>query len=177
MSLALLGCNPTANDIYEALPSIGSALPGFRYVALDGSVLTPASLLGKPTVIALWSTTCPSSRLALASIASLDAEYAARGARVVILADDRDAATVAATIGHVREPKFVALAANTLIGTFFAQHQSMLPWRKAFAFPTFLVLDTTGRIVYKQIGVERDASQRLAGVRGQVDTLLSRPVS
>lgn len=69
MSLALLGCNPTANDIYEALPSIGSALPAFHYVAL---------------------------------------------------------------------------AANTLIGTFFAQHQSMLPlslWQRVNRF----VLQKTAR--------------------------------
>lgn len=173
-SLALLGCKPTPNDIYEALPAVGNLVPPFRYVALDGSVLTPESLRGKPTVIALWSTTCSASRLALASIAALNTAYAARGARVVILADDRDAAAVGATLAQTREPVLVALAANSLMDT-FTHGQSRLPWRKAFALPTFLVLDPAGKVVYRQIGIEQDASQRLARVRTQVDSLLSQP--
>jgi thiol-disulfide isomerase/thioredoxin len=176
LSLAALGCKPTVNDIYNALPSVGNAVPAFRYVALDGSVLTPASLRGKPTVIALWSTSCTASRLALASIIALHAEYAASGVRVVILADDRDAATVAATVRQPREAMPVALAANSLMDT-FTHDQSILPWRKAFALPTFLVLDTDGTIVYRQIGIERDASQRLVGVRARVDSLLTHAAS
>jgi thiol-disulfide isomerase/thioredoxin len=174
VSFALFGCKPTPNDIYNALPSLGGPVPAFHYVALDGSVLTSASLLGKPTVIALWSTTCSASRLALASIAALNAEYAGRGVRVVILADDRDSATVAATLARVREPLFVALAANSLMDT-FTHGQSVLPWRKAFALPTFLVLNAGGKIVYRQIGIEQDSSQRLARVRGRLDSLTLRP--
>lgn len=174
VSFALLGCKPTPNDIYNALPNLGSSVPAFDYVALDGSALTPASLLGKPTVIALWSTTCSASRLALASIAAFNAEYATRGVNVVILADDRDAAAVVAALAHARERPPVALAANSLMNT-FTHGQSLLPWRKAFALPTFLVLDAGGKIVYRQIGIEQDASQRLARVRGHIDSLVSRP--
>lgn len=171
-SLASLGCKPTATDIYEALPNIGSTVPAFSYPAIDGSVLAPAALRGKPTVIALWSTTCSASRLALASIIAMDKEFAARGARVVILADDKNAAVVAAAIG--REPVLAAIASNSLMDT-FTHDQSVLPWRKAFALPTFLVLDREGRVVYRQIGVEQDGSQRLARVRGHLDSLLTHP--
>ena len=87
ISLAILGCKPSVDDYYSALPALGRPLPAFRYAGLDGSVLTPETLRGKPAVVALWSTTCSKSRLALASLGSLQAEYASRGARVVILAD------------------------------------------------------------------------------------------
>jgi len=49
----------------------------------------------------------------------------------------------------------------------------VLPWRKAFALPTFLVLDAEGRVVYRQIGVEQDATHRLARVRAVMDSLLT----
>ncbi len=172
LSLASLGCKPTQTDIYDALPSIGSSVPAFSYTAMDGSVLAPAALLGRPTVIALWSTTCSVSRQALASIIAMEKEYAPRGAHVVILADDRDAAAVAATLGHA--PVVAAIGAGSLMRT-FTHDQSVLPWRKAFALPTFLVVDRDGRIAYRQVGIERDASQRLGHVRGRLDSLLARP--
>jgi hypothetical protein len=42
-------------------------------------------------------------------------------------------------------------------------------------FPTFFVIDAAGEIVYRQIGIEQNASARLVNVRAQVDSLLSRP--
>lgn len=51
--------------------------------------------------------------------------------------------------------------------------QSVLPWRQTFSLPTFLVLDADGRVVYRQIGVEQDASRRLARVWAAVDSLLA----
>lgn len=66
----------------------------------------------------------------------------------------------------------IALAGETLMAT-FTRDQSVLPWRKTFALPTFLVLDADGRVAYRQIGVEQDAARRLARVRAAVDSLLA----
>jgi thiol-disulfide isomerase/thioredoxin len=140
-------------------------------MTVDGAVLTPASLHGQPAVVALWATTCSASRLALASLGALEREYAPRGARVVILADDQDQAAVVAALARTGVHTPVALGGHTLMDT-FTHAQSALPWRKAFALPTFLVLDANGRIVYRQIGIEQDVSQQLARVRARLDSLV-----
>jgi hypothetical protein len=162
--------------MYAALPPAGSPVPAFQYAALDGSQLNADALRGGPAVVALWSSRCSASRLALDALGALHAEYAPRGARVVILADDREQGAVNSLLqqADVRAP--VALAAGSLMST-FTHDQSPLPWRKAFALPTFLVLDSAGRVIYKQIGVELDESARLSRVRAHLDSLLAGPES
>jgi len=82
------GCNRSFADNYVVLPAVGAAAPAFQYPTLEGAILTDASLRRAPSVVALWSSKCSASREALASLGALDAAYASRGARVVILADD-----------------------------------------------------------------------------------------
>lgn len=172
--LAALGCMSNIDDSYAVLPAIGSELPSFQYTALDHKIVTPESLLGSPTVIALWSTTCTASRMALASIAALDAAYVPRGAHVVIVADDHDSAGVASVLASAGVQMPVALGAGTLRDT-FTHGQSLLPWRKTFPLPTFLVLDATGRVVYRQVGIEQDPVNRLGSIRTKLDSLLDGP--
>lgn len=172
--LITLGCKPTSDDMYAALPAVGSPVPAFQYAALDGPLLNADALRGRPAVVALWSSRCSASRLALGALSALHAEYAPRGARVIILADDRDHGSIDSLLrqADVRAP--VALTAGSLMDT-FTHHQSPLPWRKAFALPTFLVLDAAGRVIYRQIGVELEESARLSRVRTHLDSLLARP--
>ena len=89
----------------------------------------------------------------------------------MILADDQDRADVVTAFARARVHVSVALANHTLMDT-FTHAQSPLPWRNAFALPTFMVLDATRRVVYRQIGIEQDATQQLARVRAQLDSLV-----
>jgi hypothetical protein len=173
-TFAVIGCHATASDDYAALPAVGSQVPVFRYAEFDGSTVTPESLRGRPALLALWATTCSASRLALTSLAKLHGAYALRGAHVMILADDHDSAAVATVFLRAGVHTPVALGAGTLMDA-FTHGQSILPWRKAFALPTFLVLDATGRVVYRQIGIEQDARNQLARVRYVLDSLLASP--
>ena len=170
--LAAPGCRPSGDDIYAALPAAGSAVPAFRYTALDGSPLSPVALRGEPAVVALWASDCSASRRALAALGALHAEYAPRGARIVILADDRERAAVDSLLRRAGVQTPVALTGGTLMNT-FTHGQSALPWRKAFALPTFLVLDAAGRVAYRQIGIELEPHAQLGGVRAQLDSLLA----
>ena len=174
LTLVTAGCKPTIDDTYAALPPLGSTIPNFSYTTLDGATLSPDVLRGQPAVVALWASTCSASRLALTSMGALNADYASRGARVVVLADDRDRSAVAPLLASADIQAPVALAAGSLMDT-FTHGQSVLPWRKTFAKPTFLVLDSAGRVVYRQIGIEQDASKRLGRVRAQLDSLLGKP--
>ena len=171
LGLVCAGCQPTRQDSYDVLPTIGSTVPDFHYPTLGGSQATRASLGGHPTVIALWATTCSKSRLALSAIESLHAEYTPLGANIVILADDSDRAILNAVIDSARIRTPVALAASTLMTT-FTHGQSRLPWRKVSPLPTFLVLDHGGRVVYRQIGIDRQPDQRLPAIRTLLDSML-----
>lgn len=173
-ALLAAGCTPTVDDVYAALPAEGAPVPAFRYAALDGAVLDPAALRGRPAVVALWSSSCSASRRALEAIGAAHAAYAPRGAGVVLLADDGDRARVEPLLARSGGRVPVALTGETLMDT-FTHGQSILPWRKAFALPTFLVLDTQGRVVYRQIGIEAEPSQQLGRVRAHLDSLLAAP--
>ena len=172
LALGAVACQPNMNDRYAVLPAVGAPVPTFSYTASDGAMLDPAALRSRPTVVALWSSTCSSSRLALESLGALHREYAPRGAAVVILADDHERSAVASLVAAANVTAPIAVAGGTLMAT-FTHDQSVLPWRKTFALPTFLVLDADGRVAYRQIGVEQDASRRLARVRAAVDSLLA----
>src|SRR5215203_2646884 len=85
---SLFSCS--ARPLSDRLPAVGQAVPSFDLPALDGSRITSASITGKPALIALWASDCSASRLALQALTSIQKDYAARGVRVIILADDED---------------------------------------------------------------------------------------
>ncbi|MCU0648865.1 MAG: TlpA family protein disulfide reductase [Gemmatimonadaceae bacterium] len=172
LAVTVVGCRPTDPDRYSFLPSVGSRVPAFRYTSLDGVPLDASSVVGHPSVIALWSSTCSASRHALRALSVLAESVAARGGRVVVLADDADRTRVDRLVRETGASLTIALAAGTLMDT-FTHSQSRLPWRKVLALPTFLVLDAEGRIVHRQIGVELEPRQQLRGVRAAVDSLLA----
>lgn len=174
--VTITGCKANLADNYAVLPAVGTAAPPFRYLTLTGAILSDSSLRGAPSLVALWSSTCSASREALAALGAIDADYASRGARVVILANDADRSAVAPLVARagVRAP--VALAAGTLMQT-FTHDQSVLPWRKAFGLPTFLVFDGAGHVAYRQVGLEADPTQRMKDVRALLDSLLANPPS
>lgn len=170
LAVTVASCSPSLQEVYDVLPAIGDPVPEFEYTGIDGSAVTPESLRGKPAVIALWSTTCSASREALASLGALHAEYAGEGARVVILAEDSDASAVSTVLAASKVQVPVALASGTLQDT-FTHDQSVFPWRQAFALPTILVLNRDGKVVLRQLGVERDSTSRLKRVRSVLDSL------
>ncbi|WP_309670939.1 TlpA disulfide reductase family protein [Gemmatimonas sp.] len=168
--LMLWGCKPSLQDLANVLPAQGEMMPAFSFPAPVGAPISNGSLEGAPAVIALWSTTCPSSQRAMQSLAALHANFAARGAQVVILANDSDPRAVkdVLTAGHVQTPFAVASGA---LKDAFTKGQSMLPWRQAFGLPIIFVLGADGTVVWRQLGIETDPSDRLLRVRQVLDSL------
>lgn len=170
------GCRASIDDMYTALPAIGSPLPTFEFPRVSGGRLTTASDSAAPTIVALWSSTCSASRLALESLAALEAAYSSRGDRVVILADDAERDIVSPLLTRANFHGAVGLANGTLVRTFTHQ-ATILPWRTVFALPTFFVLAPDGRVVYRQVGIEQSPSDRLHRVRATTDSLLTQVAS
>jgi peroxiredoxin len=153
------------------LPAEGTPLPAFTLEQLDGTSVSNADLLGKPSVVALWSSTCGASMMALTGIASLQDELGARGLRVLILADDASAQAVQLILDSagIRVP--VALALGKLDSLFAPSRR--WPWQQGVALPSFLVVDCAGIVRQRAVGIEQDPAFRMQRVRQALATLIS----
>ena len=164
--VAAAACSGGLEGAHATLPAVGSALPTFSYAGLDSDTVTSASLQGAPTVIALWSSTCPASREALSAIVALHAELAAEGVRVVLLANDTTVAALTAMRADFGAVP-VAFAAGALQEVF--SHTRLGPWRRVLGMPAFLVVDRASIVRYRQVGIEQSPLDRLVELRRQVE--------
>lgn len=173
LAISLIGCRdrrmiqPTL-----ALPGPGTPVPVFSLATHDGGQLSSAELTGRPTVLFLWSTHCPTSRSALAAYREIQRVYSARGARVVMLSDDESDAELALLPKVLRDSSIVgelALARGKL-GTIFDRSASA-PERDTarveFVLPAYLVIDRDGKVAGRSWGP--DALR----VRATLDSLLA----
>lgn len=156
----------------DALPPEGADVPAFDFRRVDGGRSSAAQLRGRPAVLALWSSTCSSSRDSLAAIAALQARYGSRGVQFVIIADDADPAPVTRVLDSAGVELPVALAEGRLTATFAPNRR--WPWQPGVALPSFLVLDAEGRIRRRIVGLEADSSRRMERVCGALEQLLAR---
>ena len=165
---SLVGCDTRTPG--DRLPDVGQPVPAFDLPALDGSRVTSRSVTGRPALIALWSSDCAASRLALQALASIEKDYAARGVRVIVLADDGDAKKLQTVLDAAKVKLPVAYASGNLDDIFDADRQM---WQKTFALPSFLILDEKGRVAGKDFGVPLEEAQksavRLQSVRDSLD--------
>ena len=167
---SIVGCQRSLQDSEDALPAVGAVLPSFSLVQLDGRRVTAADLHGRPSVVALWSSTCSKSRLALAGIAALHREYADRGVRVLVLANDASAEAVQAVLDSAGLSVPVALA-DGQIDRLFATSKRW-PWQQGVALPSFLVVDGTGVVRRRVAGIEQNPADRMQRVRGALSELI-----
>ena len=168
--LIALGCQRSLRDAEEALPAVGTALPGFSLTLLDGRRVSAADLHGQPSVVALWSSTCGSSRAALDGIAALHRDLAGRGLRVLVLADDESAHVVQAVLDSAQLSMPIAIAAGQIDPLFAAAKR--WPWQKGVALPSFIVTDGSGTVRQRVVGIEQDPALRMQRVRRAVSELL-----
>ena len=169
----LFGCSGRTPG--ERLPEVGQRVPSFDLPAPDGSRITSTSIAGKPVLLALWSSNCPASRLALQALAAIDQDYAARGVRVVVLADDEDPQRLRSVMASAKVKLPVAYASGRLDEIFHADRRV---WDKVVALPSFLILDEKGRVAAKDFGVPLEEAQksavRLQSVRDSLDRIRPR---
>jgi peroxiredoxin len=165
-----LGCQRSMQEAEEALPAVGTPLPNFSLDLLDGGRISAADLHGQASVVALWSSTCSSSRAALDGIAALHRDLESRGLRVLVLADDTSASAVRAVLDSARISVPVAIAAGQIDPLFAAEQR--FPWQQGVALPSFLVMDHAGTVRRRVVGIEQDPALRLQRVRRAVSELL-----
>ena len=155
-----------------ALPRPGTPVPAFAFTLLDGSPLSVTDLRGKPAVLFLWSTHCPTSRAALAEYKAIQAAYGER-ADVVLLSDDATQAELSLlprVLGDSGITGRVALARGELSKVFDQSRDA--PERDTarieFVLPAYLLLDGNGRVVTRSWGPDA------AMIRASLDSLLGK---
>ncbi len=161
----MVACDRRPIDATAALPAIGTHVPAFALPVVGDTVsITPARLRGAPAVIALWSTHCPFQVHAMAAFDSLAREFAPRGVRFVVLADDASGPvldSVLAAASWRPAADLVGVARGTLAGIF--DHTTAAPkdgrYRIDFVLPSFLFIDAEGRIVRRAFGAAREVFQ------------------
>lgn len=158
---------------HERLPAAGMAVPAFDLPLVDGGRATGAQLAGAPTLIALWSSSCSASRLALRALDEVQRDYAARGVRVLVVADDGDRAHLRAFMDSVGVDLPVALAAGEVNDLFDVSRR---PWDRSFGLPSWVVVGADGRVAETTMGVPQEEVEndrvRLAHVREALDRVL-----
>lgn len=161
--------------MFDRLPAVGAAVPAFNLPTLGGERISPAQLAGSPVVLALWSTDCGASRLAMQGLEAVQRDYASRGVRVLVVADDGDAERLRIFMDSVGVSFPVAYASGELHDLFDPNRHL---WQKSFGLPSWLVLDAQGRVAERTIGVplaEVDAGQvRLGNLRDAIDRVLGQ---
>jgi len=135
-------------------------------VKLDGSPLSVAEWLGKPTVVNVWATWCPPCRTEMPSLQRLGEMLEPSGIRVVTLSVDTDQ-------NLVRE--FVLKYGIKLpVGIATSPSQTMTSLA-AMALPLTLYVGADGRILGQHFG-QRDWAEDVA-VNEVKQYLLTRPTS
>ena len=168
------------NYAVAALPSIGTAMPDFRLPTLRADTISLDQFRGQQVVFALWSLQCSVSRAALAGIEQLHRDYAQRGVNVVLLADDGDTTALRRTMDSAGVTLPVAHADGHLRRMF--DRSKTAPERDThritFGLPSFLIVDATGRVQYREAGVPMTEFQSgnvsLRTLRAALNSLLSR---
>jgi peroxiredoxin len=159
-----------------ALPRPGDPVPAFALTLRDSGRIASSDLRGKPSVLFLWSTHCPTSRRALAEYRALQRAYAGRAA-VVLLSDDASSTELTLLPQVLADSGIggpVALARRRLAQLF--DRSRTAPERDtariSFVLPAYLVLDQDGRVAARSWGPAAGA------VRATLDSLLgSRPAA
>ena len=175
VALATVGYAKWSSSRYplSPLPAVGSPLPSFQFQTVAGNNVSPASLLGAPAVLVLWSTTCPASVQALQGVQQLYADYHNRGVHVLIVADDEEARIrTFADSARLDVPIAVADGRAYLLG----DPSARMSLTATMGLPSVLVTDTQGRVVLRTLGVAQHGSPvngaPFRAIRAALDSML-----
>lgn len=166
----------SSRDPFTVLPQVGTTLPHFDLPMRGGGQVSSRALVGAPSVVVLWSTSCSASRLALLSVQQLYADYRDRGVKVLIVADD-DATQLTAFVARTPFRVPVAIAAGRAYTV--ADPGARIALTATVALPSVLVSDSRGRVVLRTVGVAQSGSSTSSypfhAIRGVLDSLLAVP--
>ena len=139
-----------------------AAFAAHELETLDGKATSLSSLRGEVLVVNFWASWCPPCRKELPVMDAWNAEWSARGARVVAISIDRD----------VRKARRFAERANLSLTLLHDGPDGLARKLDLPSLPCTYVLDRDGRVVTV---VKSSSEADLERVRSRVEELLNRP--
>lgn len=140
IGLVMAGCSKDET-------ATGGDAPDYRANALDGAVVSLASLKGKPVLLDFWATWCGPCKVSLPVIDRFHRDYAAKG--LVVMAVSTDDAPA-----QIRQ----FLKANQLSLPAYTDAFGLAATRlDVSGLPTTILVNREGKIVYRETGVSEES--------------------
>ena len=134
--------------------AVGQMLPAYAATNLDGSPFALANHRNKVVLLNVWATWCGPCRYEIPELEALHHKYAARGFEVVgASVDDTDAQVVRDFAAEQKMTYPIVLDPKGDIATIL----------DASVLPTTVLIDRSGRIVWKKIGAIMPNDTELTG--------------
>ena len=136
--------------------------PKFSFTTLEGATMSNAALQGKVVLLDFWGTWCPPCRASVPILQSLNRKYTTHPFELVGVSSDNDEAAWKSFIATNRMDwrEYLDLSGEV-------QLQFDID-----SFPTYIVLDKEGVILFRQSGIGASTERELEAV---IDKALKRP--
>ncbi len=136
--------------------------PAFSVVTLEGHRITASALRGKVVLLDFWATWCPPCRESVPALVKLHHEFADRPFEIVGVSADRDESDWKSFIKSNHMDWAESIDRDREMQSLF----------EVDAFPTYIVLDRSGVIGYRQSGFGAPTAQNLERA---INRALSKP--
>ncbi len=130
-------------DLSSARTDVGDPMPPYSAKYLDGKAMTMAAEKGNVVFLNVWATWCGPCRFETPELQSLQTQYAAKGLKVIgISVDEGDTDAVKTFVAEQKITYPIAVDPEGGIANLV----------QTTVLPTSLLIDRTGKIVWRQIG-------------------------
>jgi len=130
-------------DLASAHTDVGDPMPPYTATYLDGKPLNIANERGSVVFLNVWATWCGPCRFETPELQTLQNQYAAKGLKVIgVSVDEGDTEAVKTFVKEEKISYAIALDPEGRIANLV----------QTTVLPTSLLIDRTGKIVWRQIG-------------------------
>ncbi|HXA19183.1 MAG TPA: TlpA disulfide reductase family protein [Thermoanaerobaculia bacterium] len=130
-------------DLSSARTDVGDPMPPYSAKYLDGKAMTMAAEKGNVIFLNVWATWCGPCRFETPELQSLQTQYAAKGLKVIgVSVDEGDTEAVKTFVAEQKITYPIAVDPEGRIANLV----------QTTVLPTSLLIDRTGKIVWRQIG-------------------------